>query len=839
MSSNTSEGVTVIGPQPGRQEQCLSTPADIAIFGGSAGGGKALAIDTPIPTPAGWSIMGRLGVGDLVFDDEGVPCRVVMGTDVMVDNLCFRVTFSDGEMIVADSDHLWVTMTEKERVKAYKRTDEYRARRRESRPRRGTGKRPYVAALNRAREYDLLDPPTGTVRTTQEILETLTVRGRNNHSVTLAGALQMPDSDLPIEPYLLGTWLGDGGTRDGVMSIHEAAIAQNLRACGAVLSAWNSDPNIYQVEGLRPALNKIGLLGKKRIPDLYLRASIKQRIALLQGLMDTDGWAGGNGQCEFTSTSKRLAHGMRELLVSLGIKATICTGRATLNGKDCGTKYRIKFVAPFPVFRLARKAARQKTDGFRPTTTNRYIVSVEPVDSVPVRCIAVDSPNRMYLAGQGMVPTHNTWSLLLEPTRHIGNPDFGAVIFRETYPQITEEGGMWDESGKIYPHLGGVPSIGRLAWQFPSGAVVRFRHMQHEKSKYDYKGAQIPLICWDQLEDFSRGQFLYLLSRNRSTCGVRPYVRATCNPNPDSWLVDFLSWWIHQDGPFDGYARLDRAGKLRWFARIRGELRWADTCQELLARYGKKTRPKSVTFIPSSVYDNRILLREDPGYLANLMALDPVEQERLLGDPKRGGNWKVRAEAGKVFNRTWFEIVDAVPAGGVECRFWDFAATEKELKGPEPAFTAGVSFRVVKGVYYVTDMIEEQLGPAGVDEIFVNTSRQDAACCQRTDTEYMVRWEEEGGSSGKRETYNMIKMLAGLNADGTRPTGDKLTRAKPLARQAKARNVKLLAGPWNERWLNHMHNQPDIKEKDIMDASAGAFNELTGGGRKLAGRSLR
>lgn len=419
----------------------------------------------------------------------------------------------------------------------------------------------------------------------------------------------------------------------------------------------------------------------------------------------------------------------------------------------------------------------------------------------------------------------------MEPLRHIHNPGFGAVIFRRTYPEITAEGSLWDESMQIYPLFRARPILGRLKWVFPSGAEVSFAHLQYEKDVHKYQGAQIPLICFDQLEHFSRGQFFYMLSRNRSMCGVRPYVRASCNPHADSWLAEFLAWWIADDG----YADLAREDKLRWFVRGADErLAWADSPRELKESH-RALMPKSVTFIPASVYDNKILLASNPEYLANLMALPLVDRERLLGDARRGGNWKVREEAGKVFNRGWFEIVDAVPAGGVECRFWDFAATKKEIKGKDPDYTASVKMRKVEGVYYIADCTAEQEGPAEVDRALRNLSTQDVAAAQETGTRYKVRWEMEPGAAGKRESYRLVKMLAGLDVGGVRPQGDKITRAKPLAAQAEAGNVKLLRGTWNEMWLEHMHNQPEIKHDDILDASSGSFIALVG----VAGRQAR
>ena len=304
------------------------------------------------------------------------------------------------------------------------------------------------------------------------------------------------------------------------------------------------------------------------------------------------------------------------------------------------------------------------------TGHNEEVVEIKPQEGRQENFMA--TPADLAFFG-GSAGCGKTWALLLEPVRHIDNSGFGAIFFRRTYPEITVQDGPWDESHKIYPLLNAEAKLGRLEWHFPSGARVSFRHLGREDDKYSYQGAQIPLLLFDQAERFSGSQFFYMLSRNRSMCGVRPYVRGSCNPDPDCFLREFLDWWIADDG----YADLSREGKIRWFIRAGDErLIWADTKEELKAEY-PHLFPLSVTFMPASVYDNKILLANNPGYLANLQALPLVDRERLLGDAKRGGNWNVREEAGKLFNRAWFEIVDAVPAGGIEVRFWDFAATEK------------------------------------------------------------------------------------------------------------------------------------------------------------------
>ncbi len=255
------------------------------------------------------------------------------------------------------------------------------------------------------------------------------------------------------------------------------------------------------------------------------------------------------------------------------------------------------------------------------------------------------------VAGSG-AGVGKTFAGLLEAARHITNPKFGAVFFRRTYSEITNEGGLWDESREIYPYLGGVQKEAKMLWQFPSGATVSFSHLQYDKDVYSWQGAQIPLIIFDELTHFTESQFWYLLSRNRSTCGVRPYLRAMCNPDPDSFVAKMIEWYIDEVG----FPMPERSGVVRYFMRDQGELVWGDTKEDvadqvphLFNDLDESTDPldliKSFTFIPGSIYDNKKLLKKDPGYLANLMAQDEVTKARLLG-----GNWKIRNDATSLFN---------------------------------------------------------------------------------------------------------------------------------------------------------------------------------------------
>ena len=402
--------------------------------------GKALALDTPLPTPSGWTTMGEVRVGDELYGADGRPTRIVAVTEVMRDRDCYEVEFSDGTRIIADAQHQWLTETRASRRSAH---------------------------------------GAAAVVTTEQILETLTVGTdrRANHSVRNAAPLHADDVELPVPPYALGAWLGDGHS-DGARLTSETAeiptliasegvrveargdmlyalklrtrplLVRNCEVCGTEFTARH--PHVrtcgricgpknkgrhperltcldcgsaYSGEAQRCArchrehgsftalLRGIGVLGDKHVPALYLRASEAQRRSLLAGLLDTDGTVvKGVGSCQFAVTNKRLADTVYELIVSLGYRCGRTTKRVNGRTEASSTCYILNFSTTDDVFRLERK--RQLHAQERPANAvrigSRYVKAVRPVASVPVRCVQVDNEDHMYLAGESMVPTHNS-----------------------------------------------------------------------------------------------------------------------------------------------------------------------------------------------------------------------------------------------------------------------------------------------------------------------------------------------------------------------------------------------------------------------------------------------
>lgn len=418
--------------------------------------------------------------------------------------------------------------------------------------------------------------------------------------------------------------------------------------------------------------------------------------------------------------------------------------------------------------------------------------------------------------------------LLYEPIRHIDNPKFGAIIFRRELPQITNEGGLWDQAADLYPLLDAKPvQSPKLQYRFPSGAKITFAHLQHDKTVSSYDGSQVPLFEFDELQHFSRRQFFYMMTRNRSLCGVKPYIRASMNPVPPDhpvggWLHEFVGWYLDEDG----YADPVKSGVIRWFIVRNEKLVWADSREELIEQY-PKSRPKSFTFILSRLIDNKILCEKDPDYRANLEAQPLYERERLLGDEEKGGNWFIAPSAGNVFNKAWFRTVPEAPAGGEEISAWDGAATEKNENNQDPDYTVNLCMRRVDGRFYIMSVIRDRIAASEFYDQFQNLNEQHKQRCRYSGTKFQVRFEQEPGSAAKREAQKLCSMVAGVPVKAVQSNNDKVTRARGLAAQALAGNVFLVAGHWNDDFLSELHNFPEGAHDDQVDAASLAFNELT------------
>lgn len=373
-------------------------------------GGKALALDTPIMTPDGYSTMGELTVGDTIYGADGKPTKITFESEVFIDHDCFEIEFSNGEKIIADADHLWETTARVNEV---------------------------GAETNKG--YKLKDGESSLkrVRTTRELFETQRYGIRNdaNHSIDVAKPIRHTNKKLPIDPYLLGVWLGDGassGTRifchtddvdfltgEATKSGYFYSEPKQRKTCFEFSLYHPDTPRKADSLGrfknkLKPILRDLNLLDNKHIPEIYLLGSVAQRTSLLQGLMDTDGYIDKRGRIEFTQKSKKLSYQVYELLCSLGIKASIRSKKATCNGVDAGIVYRVNFCCnkkDIKVFRMPRKLDRMingNATNIKQRSKTIQITNIKQVASVPTKCIQVDNDDHLFLCGKTNIPTHNT-----------------------------------------------------------------------------------------------------------------------------------------------------------------------------------------------------------------------------------------------------------------------------------------------------------------------------------------------------------------------------------------------------------------------------------------------
>jgi replicative DNA helicase len=437
-------------------------PANLIIVAARPAVGKALALDTPLPTPTGWTTMGDVAVGDQLIGADGRPVTVVAATEVLYGRPSYEVEFSDGTVVAADGQHQWLTDTRASRKSAWAAARGY----------------------NRTRTQRTFP----SVKTTEEILATLRCNGieqRLNHTVVNARPLDLPEQELPLPPYALGVWLGDGHsaaaritTADPEVVVHLEAdglwvtpgtgltytlrlperppVAERpcvvcgmrfrpqtsqVRTCGKVCGGrarlvsppvqpptcpdcGGPSSGLAQCQACRNhhgtvqgVLRSLGVLRDKHIPAPYLRASEAQRRSLLAGLLDTDGTAALSGAVQFCVTSRRLAEETRELIVSLGYRCSLTTKAVKGRTAASSTAYILTFSTTDDVFRLERKRLLHKERRGPGRTGKRLITAVRPIPSVPVRCVEVASADHLYLAGRSMVPTHNS-TLGLDVARH-------------------------------------------------------------------------------------------------------------------------------------------------------------------------------------------------------------------------------------------------------------------------------------------------------------------------------------------------------------------------------------------------------------------------------------
>jgi len=732
---------------------------------------KALPVETPILTTHGWTCHGDLRVGDFVFGLDGKPRRVEGHNEPRMEET-FEVEFDDGTKVLAGKGHLW----EVERGK-------------KGNPR-----------------------STETV-TTLELRDGSESRWQLPDAIPIPGAIDLPPQHMLIDPYILGAWLGDGDSRCGNIYAGSTDVGafEHLGEKSLVREATGRNRQDFyriRVEGLSKKLRVLDLIQNKRIPEHYLRGSIKQRIALLQGLMDTDGMCDKASRCIFTTKYAHLATAVAQLVASLSMKPTQQETYSVCDGERFGPYYTVAFRAPdddFQVFRIARKQDRvrgPKND----RTRHRYVKSVTSVGERLVSCIQVEG--HVYIVGDRFVPTHNSlttnvfwpaWEWIQRPsTRYVcfsyaehltirDNRKCKQLIRSEKFQRL------WGDRVKLDPEEKSTGKFATMATGFKmassvSGVSTGERGDRvivddpHNVKEGESEAKRTEALLWftealtTRVNDPSDSAFVVIMQRvhEQDISGhIIEHLRG-------SWDHICLPMRFEMDHPYVSRTAL---GFRDWRTED-GELLWPER------------------FTPEAQDEAELTMRSEGGDYA------VAGQMQQRPAPRGGG----------MFKRDCFQFVDAhdVPRLMKEVRGWDLAATST-IRAP---YTAGCRMGVdAEGRVYITDARRKQGSPHEVERLIRLTAEEDGKHVTQD-------LPQDPGQSGKAQKAALARLLHGYVCRFGLESGSKEDRARPLAAQVEAGNVFLVRGTWNSAFLAEAASFPAGRFKDQVDAASRAYARL-------------
>lgn len=780
-------------PRP-ELEEFIRDDARFILLKSGRGGGKALALDTEILTQnRGWTTMGDIQVGDYVFGKDGLPTKVDFVSDVMYDHFCYKLTLIDGTEIVADAEHLWEVLSENQRV-----------------------------YMNRGKgNYEITE--------TQEMANRV-VRNQNgrtiyNYTVDNCNPIFNSAKVLPLHPYVLGAWLGDGASRDAIITIspddHE--MVDIIEGFGYPLHSI-SDEYTWSFAGdgtFKNHLRSLNVWKNKHIPTEYLQGAIEQRLALLQGLMDTDGTISQRGHCSFDNKNLVLAKGVHELVSSLGMKCTL--SRYEINQFDTPTwSYKVSFTPSVQVFQLSRKLQRQKEKYNSKRNNRRAIVSIIEVPSTPVRCIQVQSSDHLFLVTRSFIPTHNTTSAVQKALHKIKLGQSGAVMspsfenFRtSTWPEFRD----WIPWQMVVPkhRFRNSPSwepIKPFSIVFINGAHVYCKGLKDPESA---RGSNVNWFWYDE----GRRDVTGLGWKNAiAFCRVGDKPQAFCTTTmaeTDHWTNTFFN---------------DES---------------TDELQKIIDDLKKKgLNQKLFSIHKTSTKDNVDNL--DPMFYASLLSAYPsgyLRQRELDGE--------AADEGGSLGDRSWFigKNVPSEPDWVVKkVRFWDLAGTEKKiLKGKkmnDPDETVGslVGTDEEKNSLLKKFVILDQIGGywawSKLKEVIVAVTKEDGPSVY-------VCFEQEPASGGKNQVAELKELLKkecpwvqfskgkkSTDIDGAwnpKDAGDRVMGANTWFAEAQTIEVEgtikqgqwyYIPGLWTEKFFTQLDTFNGIAHDDRVTSITGA-----------------
>lgn len=482
---------------------------------------------------------------------------------------------------------------------------------------------------------------------------------------------------------------------------------------------------------------------------------------------------------------------------------------------------------------------------------DRELEPIRPQPGKQELALNIDADVIFYGGAAGSAKSHTA---LMRSLRHIQDPHYNPVYFRRTTEQLTGQGGLWPEAKAMYRRFGAKAREQAKAIRFPNGCEIVFDHLQHEKdAEGNHLGLQYSAVFFDELPTFSESQFMFLLSRLRSKAKMSPYAFCTMNPDYDSWVYNWVEWYINEDG----LPNEDRCGTIRYFVTVDGKPVFGNTVEELEKEYphlcwinNPKTgikryvRPKSFVFISANIFDNQKLIDSQPEYLASLMAMDEVKRARFLY-----GNWKARVEGNAYFKRDWLHKVDTVPLEAIHVRAWDKASSEPSPKEWHPDYTAG-SPRISKcrdGYYWLYWGFHEDIRDPDSDvtgRFRKIPGERDALIekqAQKDGKEVFIVFSQDPGGAGKTEFEQSAAKLTKYGymvlKDPVPSNKGKLSKFTPFSVACQSGLVRIVEDSFpNKTTLEAFYKELENftgerstrqRHDDWADATASAFNALS------------
>lgn len=455
----------------------------------------------------------------------------------------------------------------------------------------------------------------------------------------------------------------------------------------------------------------------------------------------------------------------------------------------------------------------------------------------------LDSEAEILVIG-GAAGSGKSYLLQMLPLKYVDDPRTTGIMFRRTTPQIKGQGGLFDTAFTMYNQLPEVikPRFRHQALEalFPTGAKVKWSHMENVKDKFNHQGLQYTFIGFDEGTQFEWEQIEYLISRMRSESKYASRMVISCNPDPDHYLRVMIDWYLDEDG----YPIPERDGVLRYFIQYNGEYIWGDTKEELIEKYRTpdfEPKPISFSFISALIYDNPLMIKNNPSYLAFLEGLNEVDKARLLY-----GNWNARPKGSTLFDWDWLKKADHVPFRAKTVRSYDLAGTEPSDVNTHPDFT--VSIKISKdsnGYFYLSGDYHPTFKDHGSEvkgqfrklsgernNIILNQAIMDG-----TDTHIVL--PQDPNSAGKAVYEDMVKFFLShgfiVKKDPVAHNKAKMTKFEPFATAASNGLVYIVESSFDRPTLENIkkcltsftgERSTKLYKDDIPDCVATGFNYL-------------